>query len=149
MILIHPAELPDSGQPEEESRREGAAHQDPPPVARSAESLHELSPPRRRPAEGEDAPGKARHAEQGDEGLHDHDIPAPVAQRAEGHHHVPEVIGGADHHPRLRNGEGHSPSDRTARKASWGISTEPTCFIRRFPSFCFSRSFRFRLMSPP
>jgi translation elongation factor EF-4 len=28
-------------------------------------------------------------------------------------------------------------------------ATEPTCFIRRFPSFCFSRSFRFREMSPP
>ena len=37
----------------------------------------------------------------------------------------------------------------TARKASCGISTEPTCFIRFLPSFCFSRSLRFRLMSPP
>ena len=37
----------------------------------------------------------------------------------------------------------------TARNASCGISTRPTCFIRFFPSFCFSRSFRFREISPP
>ena len=38
---------------------------------------------------------------------------------------------------------------RIARKAFWGISTFPTCFMRFLPSFCFSRSLRFRLMSPP
>ncbi len=43
----------------------------------------------------------------------------------------------------------HSPTRSTARNASCGISTVPTCFIRFFPSFCFSRSFRFREMSPP
>ena len=44
----------------------------------------------------------------------------------------------------------HEPySLRAARNASWGISTEPTRFIRRFPAFCFSRSLRLRLMSPP
>src|SRR5690606_19245579 len=37
----------------------------------------------------------------------------------------------------------------TAMKASWGTSTFPTAFIRFFPSFCFSSSFRFRLTSPP
>ena len=37
----------------------------------------------------------------------------------------------------------------TARKASCGISTEPTCFIRFFPSFCFSNSLRLREISPP
>ena len=37
----------------------------------------------------------------------------------------------------------------TARKASCGISTRPTCFIRFLPSFCFSRSFFLREMSPP
>ena len=43
-----------------------------------------------------------------------------------------------------------SPSScRTAMKASCGISTEPTCFIRFFPSFWRSRSFRLRVMSPP
>ena len=38
---------------------------------------------------------------------------------------------------------------KTARKASCGTSTPPTCFIRFFPFFCFSRSFRLRVMSPP
>jgi len=38
---------------------------------------------------------------------------------------------------------------RTARKASWGMSTRPTRFMRRLPSFCFSRSLRLREMSPP
>ncbi len=42
-----------------------------------------------------------------------------------------------------------SSMESTARNASWGISTRPTCFIRFFPSFCFSRSFRFRVISPP
>ena len=38
---------------------------------------------------------------------------------------------------------------RIARNAFCGISTLPTCFIRFLPSFCFSRSLRLRLMSPP
>ena len=38
---------------------------------------------------------------------------------------------------------------RTARNASCGTSTEPTCFIRFLPFFCCSSSFRFRVMSPP
>ena len=37
----------------------------------------------------------------------------------------------------------------TAKNASCGISTRPTRFILRFPSFCFSSNFRFREMSPP
>ena len=36
-----------------------------------------------------------------------------------------------------------------ARKALCGISTLPNCRIRFLPSFCLSRSFRLRLMSPP
>jgi GTP-binding protein LepA len=45
---------------------------------------------------------------------------------------------------------GHFSSTwRMARNASWGISTVPTCFMRFFPAFCFSRSLRFRVMSPP
>lgn len=32
-----------------------------------------------------------------------------------------------------------------ARKASWGISTLPTRRIRFLPSFCFSRTFIFRV----
>ena len=55
------------------------------------------------------------------------------------------VVGG--HNDRSQHDQ--SRSERTAKKASWGISTEPTCFIRRLPSFCFSNSFRFRVMSPP
>ena len=42
-----------------------------------------------------------------------------------------------------------SPPPSTARKAFCGISTLPTCFIRALPFFCFSRSLRFRVMSPP
>ena len=37
----------------------------------------------------------------------------------------------------------------TARNASCGTSTAPTCFIRRLPAFCFSSSLRLRVMSPP
>ena len=38
---------------------------------------------------------------------------------------------------------------RTARNASCGTSTPPTCFIRFLPFFCFSSSLRLREMSPP
>ena len=39
--------------------------------------------------------------------------------------------------------------DNAAMKASCGTSTRPTIFIRFLPSFCFSSSLRFRVMSPP
>lgn len=39
--------------------------------------------------------------------------------------------------------------DSARIKASWGTSTRPTIFIRFLPSFCFSKSLRLRLMSPP
>ena len=42
-----------------------------------------------------------------------------------------------------------SPTFRTARKASCGISTRPIRFIRFLPSFCFSSSLRLREISPP
>ena len=42
-----------------------------------------------------------------------------------------------------------SPTSSTARNAFCGISTLPTIFIRFLPSFCFSRSLRLRVMSPP
>ena len=41
------------------------------------------------------------------------------------------------------------PTFSTARNASCGISTRPTRFMRFLPSFCFSSSFRLRVMSPP
>src|SRR4029079_14881246 len=47
---------------------------------------------------------------------------------------------------------GHSvsvPILSTARNASCGICTLPTCFIRFLPSFCFSSSLRLREISPP
>jgi hypothetical protein len=39
--------------------------------------------------------------------------------------------------------------DRAATNASCGTSTRPIVFIRFLPSFCFSSSFRLRVMSPP
>ncbi len=42
-----------------------------------------------------------------------------------------------------------SPARSTARKASCGISTWPTIFMRFLPAFCFSSSLRLRVMSPP
>ena len=42
-----------------------------------------------------------------------------------------------------------SPTLSTARNASCGMSTLPIRFMRFLPSFCFSRSFRLREMSPP
>src|SRR6266851_9949628 len=41
------------------------------------------------------------------------------------------------------------PTCKTAKKASCGISTWPTCFMRFLPAFCFSSSLRLRVMSPP
>lgn len=52
-----------------------------------------------------------------------------------------------------RGGGGRYPhSSRvssTARKAFCGTFTLPIVRIRFFPSFCFSKSFRLRVMSPP
>jgi len=42
-----------------------------------------------------------------------------------------------------------SSTFKTAMKASCGISTLPMDFMRFLPSFCFSSSFRLRVMSPP
>ena len=46
-------------------------------------------------------------------------------------------------------GARRSLQPRTLRNAFWGMSTLPTCRIRRLPAFCFSSSLRFRVMSPP
>ena len=43
----------------------------------------------------------------------------------------------------------HSSGSRMHMNASWGMATLPTVFIRFFPSFCFSSSFRLRVTSPP
>ena len=43
----------------------------------------------------------------------------------------------------------HQSSLSTARKAFCGTSTEPICFMRFLPFFCFSRSLRLREISPP
>ena len=45
--------------------------------------------------------------------------------------------------------EAQSSRRSAETKASWGTSTRPMFFIFFFPSFCFSRSLRFRVMSPP
>ena len=42
-----------------------------------------------------------------------------------------------------------SSTCKMARNASWGTSTEPICFMRFLPAFCFSRSFFLREISPP
>ncbi len=43
----------------------------------------------------------------------------------------------------------HQSICRMAMNASCGTSTLPTAFMRFLPSFCFSRSLRLRVMSPP
>src|SRR5690606_6962449 len=52
-------------------------------------------------------------------------------------------------HPAIELGRAHQSTLSTVRNASCGSSTEPTDFMRRLPSFCFSRSFFLRVMSPP
>src|SRR6266498_984056 len=69
-------------------------------------------------------------------------VPAPVRTEREVDVEMPGTVRSRLHHL--------SPSRlRTARKASWGTSTEPTCFMRFLPFFWRSSSFRFRVTSPP
>jgi hypothetical protein len=49
----------------------------------------------------------------------------------------------------IERGRAHQSTFRTVKNASCGSSTEPTDFMRFLPSFCFSRSFFLRVMSPP
>ncbi len=51
-------------------------------------------------------------------------------------------------HPRLIHAT-YSPILSAAMKASCGISTLPNWRMRFLPSFCFSRSLRLRVTSPP
>ena len=66
------------------------------------------------------------------------------------HAHIPgaHIAGKGGQHKRCEGGH-HSSTCRMARKASWGTSTEPICFMRFLPAFCFSKSLRLRVMSPP
>ena len=72
---------------------------------------------------------------------HEVAVPAPVRAEREVDVQVPYVTHGYFFRSESRF--------KTARKASCGTSTPPTCFIRFFPFFCFSSSFRLREMSPP
>ncbi len=87
-----------------------------------------------------------------DDGGERHDQIAEVVRRANDERPPPRITHGwRSSRPlsaRGRKRRRHSTCS-TARNASWGISTAPTCFMRFFPSFCFSRSLRFRVMSPP
>ena len=69
-------------------------------------------------------------------------------EQRRGEHHVAEVRRLHDQRPLAGPAADHSTWS-TARNASCGISTAPICFMRFFPSFCFSRSLRLRVMSPP
>ena len=51
--------------------------------------------------------------------------------------------------PRARAVCGYWSASSTARNASWGISTWPTCFMRFLPADCLAQSLRLRVMSPP
>ena len=75
---------------------------------------------------------------------HEGAVPAPGGAEGQVHVQVGDPRGIAGAHC------WDSPSScSTARKASCGTSTLPTCFMRFLPSFCFSSSLRLRLMSPP
>ena len=66
------------------------------------------------------------------------------------HAHVPSA-GIADKGRQHKCGEdGHQSSTcKMAKNASCGTSTDPICFMRFLPAFCFSNNLRLRLMSPP
>src|SRR5262249_40129232 len=72
---------------------------------------------------------------------HEVAVPAPVRAERKVHVQVSNVP-----HSYLRRSESRF---RTARNASCGTSTPPTCFIRFLPFFCLSSNLRLRVMSPP
>src|SRR5205807_1183659 len=81
-------------------------------------------------------------ADEGDEVA----VPAAVGAERQVDVQVPHATRRRDTRTHRR---GSCPRLSTARKASCGTSTIPTCFIRFLPAFCFSSSLRFRVMSPP
>ena len=86
----------------------------------------------------------------GGRGRHHVHGPVPLRERGEERGREDDVAeeGGLDDEDRVPLTRRHSTCS-TARNASCGISTAPICFMRFFPSFCFSRSLRLRVMSPP
>ena len=114
----------------------------PPPtktVSSSERAAH--APARaRRAARSTYAPCSLGAADDGDE------VAVAAAVRAERQMHV--EVRARRHVTATR--QRRSPSRlSTARNASCGTSTPPTCFMRFLPFFCFSSSFRLRVMSPP
>ena len=75
---------------------------------------------------------------------------APVVALAKTRRHArpPDDLSPLASHPHGADRAVH-PFFRTLMKASGGIETRPICFIFFLPSFCFSRSLRLRVMSPP
>ncbi len=83
-------------------------------------------------------------------------IDEPPAPRAIARAHGEIAVGadpGAERNVQVQPGERLAQESvtvlSTATKADCGISTAPTVFMRFLPSFCFSRSLRLRVMSPP
>src|SRR6266511_4107494 len=68
-------------------------------------------------------------------------VAAPMRAEREMHVEVPDATAGHDFFSPFRLS--------TARNASCGTSTIPTCFIRFLPAFWRSSSLRLRVMSPP
>ena len=59
-------------------------------------------------------------------------------------------LGGYAHLFGTQPSDGKSNHDfNTCTKASCGMLTDPTDFMRFLPSFCFSSNLRLRVMSPP
>ena len=111
------------------------------PVSRSVESLAHLASER---LVGPEGAGRvvAVQVEMDHRKVHRGSQP----QRQPG---LPRAAVPDDRYPRHFLSEASPPVLSAATKASWGTSTRPTIFMRFLPSFCFSRSLRLRVMSPP
>ena len=123
---------------------------------RRDEAVEQALPVRRRPRGRRDG---RRSAAGAPGAAHRHRVKLAVVAALGAERHVDVEVargGGGVPPPPPRAGRRAHPlslpsesSSSTARKASWGTSTMPICFMRFLPSFCFSRSLRLRLMSPP